>query len=471
MQTRTLHLHFRLYLLIFTVLISVLTCINRSSAEDIYAGTQGDKIREAEIKRDNAKDAADTELNVLQDYREIMGKLLGKYDSNNSALLSNRLEQFTWISGVSVTSFIKNAIEKNILLSAQETLSSALDTAIGAVESQIQTLKRKINQYHSKWSDVTVLISAHNRAHSSPSESNHSWHGRKRYEYNDDLPEFPCLGSCGTTMSTPGSAETLHQWTCGPTLLTTGCGEKYYSCPPDYSIPEWHRVFSCTRYNKIISNGVKEFCNATFQYCTNRLHGELTSKGVCSKRLGSGTPGEHSNSDQDISNIIVPEDPPTPPPSTPPPSPTYHACGVHETSVSGDHSLQASCASTDSNGNYCTVTNFYACDSHTHSYPAPPPTPTPPPEPEPTSPPPTTVSCGRSGCTASVSSANEHRVGPCSACSASYWSCGSSAAWSESQHRLRTCRFSTCGKSWRLCQGPKPDCSASSRQGEKCWAQ
>ena len=33
MQTRTLHLHFRLYLLIFTVLIGVLTCINRSSAE------------------------------------------------------------------------------------------------------------------------------------------------------------------------------------------------------------------------------------------------------------------------------------------------------------------------------------------------------------------------------------------------------------------------------------------------------
>ena len=171
--------------------------------------------------------------------------------------------------------------------------------------------------------------------------------------------------------------------------------KKYYSCPPDYSVPEWHRVFSCTRYNKVISNGkwVKEFCNATFQYCTNRLHGELTSKGVCSKRLGSGAPGEHSNSDQDISNIIVPEDPP-------PPSPTYHACGVHETSVSGDHSLQASCTSTDSNSNTCTVTNFYACDSHTHSYPAPPPTPTPTPPPEPTptpTPPPSPTLCPANG--------------------------------------------------------------------------
>lgn len=63
------------------------------------------------------------------------------------------------------------------------------------------------------------------------------------------------------------------------------------------------------------------------------------------------------------------------PPSDP--SPTYHACGDHLTSVSGDHSLQASCTSTDSNGNSCTVTSFYACDGHSHSYPSPPPPPPP----------------------------------------------------------------------------------------------
>ena len=57
--------------------------------------------------------------------------------------------------------------------------------------------------------------------------------------------------------------------------------------------------------------------------------------------------------------------------ATTPPPPSYHACGVHETSISGDHSLQASCSSSNSNGS-CTVTNFYACQSHTHSYPSPP---------------------------------------------------------------------------------------------------
>ena len=55
---------------------------------------------------------------------------------------------------------------------------------------------------------------------------------------------------------------------------------------------------------------------------------------------------------------------------SPTPAPTYHACGVHEDWQSGDHSLQASCLETDSYGQYCTVTSFYACQSHTHEYPA-----------------------------------------------------------------------------------------------------
>ncbi len=63
----------------------------------------------------------------------------------------------------------------------------------------------------------------------------------------------------------------------------------------------------------------------------------------------------------------------TPPTSAPTPAPTtYHVCGVHEDWQSGDHSLQASCSETDSHGQYCTVTNFYACQSHTHVYPPPP---------------------------------------------------------------------------------------------------
>lgn len=91
----------------------------------------------------------------------------------------------------------------------------------------------------------------------------------------------------------------------------------------------------------------------------------------------------------------------TTPTSTTPTTPSYHACGIHETSVSGDHSLQASCPEANRWGHSCTVTNYYACQTHTHTYP--------------------TFSCGRGGCTESVSDPEEHR----STCmhGIQYWSC------------------------------------------------
>ena len=48
---------------------------------------------------------------------------------------------------------------------------------------------------------------------------------------------------------------------------------------------------------------------------------------------------------------------------------TLHPCGVHLTSVPGDHTLQASCTVTNNQGRTCTVTSFYACDNHSHSFP------------------------------------------------------------------------------------------------------
>lgn len=121
---------------------------------------------------------------------------------------------------------------------------------------------------------------------------------------------------------------------------------------------------------------------------------------------------------------------------------SYHACGEHETSVSGDHSLQASCSSTDSNGNYCTVTSFYACDGHSHTYPAPPPST------------PTTVACGGAsytGCSG-ASSRTEHRVPSCGNCGNSYWTC---SQWASRHTISYTCQRTGCGASLTRCQnGP-----------------
>ncbi|RKU10368.1 hypothetical protein C6503_19855 [Candidatus Poribacteria bacterium] len=189
--------------------------------------------------------------------------------------------------------------------------------------------------------------------------------------------------------------------------LCNGCLE-WYEC---YKHPGNHIEVSCPQ------NDSGQYCEYSSYYkCSPHTHAYSGS--------GSGSGGGLPATGDTGGN------PPTP-------SPSMHPCNIHNTSESGDHSYQASCSSTDSNGNYCTVTNFYACQSHTHSYPSPP-----------ASPPPSgnTVPC-----------AAGHPYNP-------------NSNWAVSHHRTRTCRFSTCGKSWQLCQGPKPDCSAAIRQGEKCWA-
>lgn len=152
----------------------------------------------------------------------------------------------------------------------------------------------------------------------------------------------------------------------------------------------------------------------------------------------------------------------TPPPSgsTPPPSKSdiQYACGDHSGPSSGssghaaascgtsghyicdgaDHSLQASCPSMDTNGNSCTVANFYACDGHTHVYPEPPPPPSPP-----------TATC-----------AAGHSYNP-----------NSNSA--VNRHRTRRCRFSECRQEWQRCVSDAPICNKPYRKknGLRCWAE
>ena len=98
------------------------------------------------------------------------------------------------------------------------------------------------------------------------------------------------------------------------------------------------------------------------------------------------------------------------------------------------------------------------------------PPPPPPPEPEP----PTTVACGRSACTESVSSSKQHKSNPCAA-GHTYWTCNPTvnvANWLN-KHRVRTCRYSECGRSWQQCvTGTTPICNKPYRKqnGLKCWA-
>ncbi len=300
----------------------------------------------------------------------------------------------------------------------------------------------------------------------SGSGTNHGFSQRiakSRWDRTDLLRDKQCKGPCTDKFRSPHEAFTAHRKKCGTgenlddvesrsltyadyaddyvsRKVADGCGRHYYHCPrvPDTD----HEPQTCS------TSG----CSVQYRNCLKHTKDH----------------SNHSTTTETTQNEFQQ------PPPTPPPAPAYHPCGVHATSVSGthsaagcgvsghyvcdgsDHSLQASCTTTNASGQSCTVSSFYACQSHTHVYPAPP-----------------AISCGRSGCTQTVSSSTEHQV----TCSAGhqYWSCGQYANWHANHHRTRTCRYGQCRQSWQRCSrpssAPTPMCNSPSRSGERCWAQ
>ena len=134
------------------------------------------------------------------------------------------------------------------------------------------------------------------------------------------VPLYSCSKCGGTSQSSSDwlrlSDAHSHHFICG------GCG-KHVKCKRSRGN---HVEVSCPQ-----ENGVSCSYGSYYQ-CSPHTHAYSGS--------GSGNMGSNTGS----SNTML-------------------ACGVHSTSESGDHSLQASC-STDSS---CISTNFYLC-SHTHSY-------------------------------------------------------------------------------------------------------
>ena len=293
---------------------------------------------------------------------------------------------------------------------------------------------------------------------------------------------FPCRGGCGkmfrqpTILSPPPSSQGAGNLTkiyyddgypCDVDVPGFGnCPNTAYKCqtPPCKNDANHLKKAPCGEHTVLASefpqhealpNGHarKGRCTYTHNFDGTWYQCIVMITHKCDLGHGSGLANQHDFNPNPslVYPIISPDPEPIPPPDN---SVTCSECGVSYdpgSSSANDHSLQASCSSTDGNGNSCTVTSFYACDGHSHSYPTP------------------TVSCWRSSCTASVSSAYEHQVPPCSACGSSYWTCGTYASYSENQHRERTCRRSGCGNTWRRCQGATPRCSVQPGQG--CWAQ
>ena len=447
-----------------------------SASADYYQAEQN--ARSAYVKH---KDDAYDKNTLAESARSLMQTIGSVYDQNIKKINSGKrltlgsvfqgaaTVTIAYFSGgstlsASVPSSISTAVRALGLagsINASSELESAYESALSELLSRISATSAAIARYKSTWNAYSLVVSGHNSSNHGGTYSYLSAHTIDAYKpptLNTSRPTFSCPGGgCSIAWTSPSYARTGHYVRCGSSddpynKRIQGCNEVYYTC--NTSEKARHQTVDCglSKWIETTHGWAETACLGDYRKCMpgriTREHSTLLTGVNVTSTCGGSRPSAPSDSTPPSENPAVS---PTPTP-TPTPSPTYHACGEHETSVSGDHSLQASCSSTDSNGNYCTVTNFYACDFHTHSYPSPPPT----------------VSCGRSACTASVSSSTEHRVGPCSACGGSYWSCSWSASYWENEHRVRTCRRSGCGNTWQRCVSSTPDCSA--KPGSGCWA-
>ena len=134
----------------------------------------------------------------------------------------------------------------------------------------------------------------------------------------------------------------------------------YWSCNPG-GVAYHTNLHTCTK------------CSQTYSGCTRSgcpRGGSHTQKAQIPTTPTTPPTNNNNGNSNNNNNDNVPKSPSKPDP----PPVSYHACGVHPTTVSGDHSLQASC----SRDSRCIATNFYYCQHTRHTYPAPPLPPDPP---------------------------------------------------------------------------------------------
>ena len=180
----------------------------------------------------------------------------------------------------------------------------------------------------------------------------------------------PCPGPSGTdnsstslTTTTTVACEKQNENSCNVLVSSSSahyvtcpgsnCGDAYWSCDSeDYNE---HRLRTCTWQR--LPGG--DFCFETWRLCKYRPE---RIRGTNLHTQGPLCP-------TDPNGFRYCADKST---NTTPPNTITYACGVHtgDASLASSHLLQASCSGTDSHGQYCTVTSFYACASHTHQYPA-----------------------------------------------------------------------------------------------------
>lgn len=503
-----------------TLTAFVLTCfvgfsiVHASGSESTDHGPH-DALDQAKRQEFNAREEAQRAFDTLQTVNRLVGDLGLAYSAKSDAIAKGK--SVTIAAGVgavgsavltggvtapTVTGIIGASTALGISMTGADDLLYSYDSALSKKESQITIMKNAIETYnevyHNKYlkerSNHLAAVMTHNAIHHKPVRT--KWNRTPDYS----MPSFSCGGNCGQTFKTPLGD---HGNVCGMGIIISqtdppGCEKVWYSCVPSHV--KKHDPIDCTLDYKIYRKLIGEkrnlvrtnTCPAKFRRCQafplayheEIHHGYIDAHGNfryssfpthitydkhiehkhnAKKANNNADTDDGNNEDEFVDNS------PSPAPDTPSP-PTMHACGVHATTVSGDHShkippcgddthamyacqigsdhsmMIASCSETNEHGDTCEVTNFYACQNHADQYP-------------------TRVECGYSGCNDMVLSRNEHRT----TCMNGhlYWSCNPSGhdwhqtricpkgKWTHQRWNSRRNRYEAvwgvCGESWAKC--------------------
>ena len=363
-------------------------------------------------KAEKAVNNAEGKLGAAHD---LMDELYDDWQALSESNRDKAVDAIISLLSLDWPSLVKQGAKIGITFDSGSSLTSNFDTAVSRVEILIVEMNTAITRYYTTLGKVQNLIKEHNAGHAdrgySPWERHTIPSGPvEPWFVDDDLPDIPCKGGCGVTFPSPSASIGDHQTKCGDgenvdeeankrygqrtatgvllsgphahvvSLLlsersvTAGCGRDYYWCTQN----EEHKIRFCNK--QVSDGGTSQRCGQGYRNCMplSTKHNGNSYKTYHDEDGDVSSGGEGSTENQ----FIAPDPAPTP-------TPSYHTCGSHETWQSGDHfaagcgtsghyscdgsdhSLQASCSVTNSNGDYCTVASFYACQSHMHQYPEP----------------------------------------------------------------------------------------------------
>ena len=385
------------------------------------------------------KDLYNPDYGAYPIYKSAFDDLEGKIQSfilAHGELTGTKLSpKADWISA------LIDGIDKNL---KAKRLSDSLKNQLTAIETQGNEVEFLWLDVAAAWHTYYNAVGAYNYHLTQSGSPSEELIGITEPTKETPTSLYFCNGSCDELFETASSAQVSHQVYCPEKHGTSGTtGVTFYLCSGscDRSSEHW-RVCGGTCGNKYAPKRINRG-HGNYSYVANSPHYVKCAESVYSFLNPNAKCGEEYYTCEDST---CPDSSRHWSGSTPP---SMHPCNVHETSVSGDHSLQSSCTSSNANGT-CTVTSFYACDNHTHSYPSPPP------------PPPPTTLCPANGwtnCGSTKSHAKECGGGD------TYYTCNPSAL---AYHGDKSCRRAGCSNTWSNCQSA-PWCDAW--QGNKCWAE